>query len=364
MNSLNTVHIHARDIVLNDAVGNFCRQIARMAEAAGYAVRLWAEHTNVHSPHAVLNRADFWDAATPEDVVFFNHSIFDPVLDDVIALPNPKVVYFHNVTPPGLIDPADVRTIENCRLGLAQRSKLSEFDVVMANSDVTVDCLVADWNEAALEKHDHQIIVCPPLIGADRWQHIETHDLPVQSGRKHLLYVGRLAPHKGVFEIVEIVERLAVRGFPIALDIVGGPANGVYTEKLRERAEAIATEYGVPLTLHHDISDRQLKSLYTRAAAAIAHSSHEGFCVPALDALAFDKPMFVTPLPAVIEVLGSAAIPIDGNSPDGAASVIETFMTGGGQVDHAILRHQRFKELRQLANGQLILQAISRAKVC
>lgn len=355
---MSTVHIHARDIVLNDAVGSFARQIAILAEKAGHDVRLWAEHTDVQEPHPVETRSAFWTAVQQQDVIFFNHSIFDPALDDIVALSNAKIVYFHNITPPDLIDRADERTIENCRLGLEQRPLLAKFDIIMVNSEATAKCLLEAFDADALARHKDRIVICPPLIGADRWNAVQAEDLRAASDKQNLLYVGRIVAHKGVLDIIDIAGELAALKIPIALDIVGGPANGPYVDLVKARAKAIEETHGVPVTFHHGISDRQLKALYEMTTACIAHSSHEGFCVPALDALAFDKPMFVTPVPAILEVLGSAALLIPQDDKAAAAAAIGAFLMDGDHAGHAPLRKKRFEELRTEADGRLVLAAI------
>ncbi|GES43160.1 hypothetical protein RsS62_24120 [Rhizobium dioscoreae] len=355
---MSTVHIHARDIVLNDAVGSFARQIAILAEKAGHHVRLWAEHTDVQEPHPVGSRSAFWPAVQPQDVIFFNHSIFDPALEDIIALPNAKIVYFHNITPPDLIDRADERTIENCRMGLEQRQLLAQFDIIMVNSEVTAKCLLEAFDADALAHHKDRIVICPPLIGADRWNAVEAEDLRDAATKQNLLYVGRIVAHKGVLDIVDIAGELAALKMPIALDIVGGPTNGPYVDLVKALAKTIEETQGVPVTFHHGISDHQLKALYEMATACIAHSSHEGFCVPALDALAFDKPMFVTPVPAILEVLGSAALLIPEGDKAAAAATIAAFLINGDHAGHSSLRKKRLEELRRKADGGLILAAI------
>ncbi|GAJ95782.1 putative glycosyltransferase [Rhizobium rhizogenes NBRC 13257] len=355
---MSTVHIHARDIVLNDAVGSFARQIAILAEKAGHDVRLWAEHTDVQEPHPVETRSAFWTAVQPQDVIFFNHSIFDPALDDIVALSNAKIVYFHNITPPDLIDRADERTIENCRLGLEQRPLLAKFDIIMVNSEATAKCLLEAFDADALARHKDRIVICPPLIGADRWNAVQAEDLRAASDKLNLLYVGRIVAHKGVLDIVDIAGELAALKIPIALDIVGGPANGPYVDLVKARAKAIEENDGVPVTFHHGISDRQLKALYEMTTACIAHSSHEGFCVPALDALAFDRPMFVTPVAAILEVLGPAALLIPQDDKAAAAAAIAAFLMDGDHAGHASVRKKRFEELRTEADGGLVLAAI------
>jgi glycosyltransferase involved in cell wall biosynthesis len=54
------------------------------------------------------------------------------------------------------------------------------------------------------------------------------------------------------------------------------------------------------------VSDGHLKTLYPAASAFVTMSEHEGFCVPLVEAMVFDTPVFAYATDAVIETLGRA----------------------------------------------------------
>ncbi|MCM2458006.1 glycosyltransferase family 4 protein [Rhizobium sp. CG4] len=361
---MTTVHIHARDIVYHDAVGSFSQQTAMLLERNGYHVKLWAEHSNVNAPHPVGNRRGFEATLSPSDIIFFNHSIHDPALDSIISLPNRKLAYFHNVTPPELIDPADAATVKNCRLGLDECGRLAAFDSLLANSKFTAETLLNAMTPADADRFRNSIVICPPLIGADRWQGVEAVERTDTSSSLKGLFVGRLVTHKGVSEILDILSHLAAIRPDVELIIVGGPSDGAYVEMLREKAaRSSENRPGFRARFLHGISDEELKAIYQNTSFCMAHSSHEGFCVPALDALSFDKPMFVTSLPAVLEVLGSAALVIPQHDQGAAATKIaDYFGDEDTMVRHSALRRERLGQMIDLADGQLILEAVRKVE--
>lgn len=356
---MTTIHIHARDIVAHDAVGNFACQSAQLAQSAGYVVRLWAENFGENSaPCSIESRTHFGESIQPDDLVFFNHSIHDPMLEDIIALPNRKLVYFHNITPPEFLSEADERIVENCRRGLEQRRLLAAFDGILANSRATADYLLDGFDPIDRTRWEGRVVVCPPLINADRWKRVNAPALPALPERRHILYVGRLVENKGIVELLEVLDKLSAHMSDIAVDIVGGPPDGAYFETITQLARQIEETYGVPFSFYHGISDGRLKALYRRSAACITYSKHEGFCIPALDALAFNKPMFAPPLPAVLELLGQAALTLPDDDRGKAALMIERFLNSDDPAAHGRLRQERFGQLRLLANGDFLLQAI------
>lgn len=357
-----TVHICARDIVHHDAVGNFCRQIAIFLEKAGFNVRLWAENTNVEEPNKVESRERFTEELQSDDLIFWNYSTEEPEIDTFVNVPNKKIAYFHNITPPELIFADDAAGAERCRVGREQLWKLGAFDLLMANSRVTAEMLLAALSPEDLARHKDSVIVCPPLIGADRWANVDSDELATENPQATLLYVGRLVQHKGVLEILDIVRALGARVPSLKFVSVGGPGGGEYVDTVRARAREIEDALGVRSEFHMGISDSQLKAIYRQATMCIAHSQHEGFCVPALDALAFDKPLFSTFEPAIVEVAGDAALVIPKGDPENAASAMVTFLEDEERQNaNAAARRRRYAELRALSDGHLIMDAVERA---
>jgi glycosyltransferase involved in cell wall biosynthesis len=54
------------------------------------------------------------------------------------------------------------------------------------------------------------------------------------------------------------------------------------------------------------VSDGQLKTLYPAASAFVTMSEHEGFCIPLVEAMVFDTPIFAYGCEAVVETLGQS----------------------------------------------------------
>jgi glycosyltransferase involved in cell wall biosynthesis len=63
------------------------------------------------------------------------------------------------------------------------------------------------------------------------------------------------------------------------------------------------------------IDDARLGDEYARAAVVAVASDHEGFCVPLLEAMAFDVPVVAFAAAAVPETLGDAGLLLDDRDP-------------------------------------------------
>jgi glycosyltransferase involved in cell wall biosynthesis len=73
------------------------------------------------------------------------------------------------------------------------------------------------------------------------------------------------------------------------------------------------TRYAKELNLYRSallgwVSDAQLAALYRRASVFVTCSEHEGFCVPLLEAMAWDVPIVARDFAAIPETLGPAGL--------------------------------------------------------
>jgi glycosyltransferase involved in cell wall biosynthesis len=352
-----TLHVHARDIRRNDAVGNFARQVARLAANAGWRTRLWAENCDGIAGEEIEPRDRFWQAVNNNDVIFFNFSIYDPVIEKILQVGAKKIMYYHNITPPLLLD--DAADVENARLGRSQRPLACGFDAVIANSLVSKRALIEELPSPQRAALEETIVICPPIIGVDRWHDIKAE--PIESARAPttFLYVGRLTRHKGLLELLDAFETMARRIGDLGLTIVGRPGQATYVHALRQRASEISRSSDCPVQIHCNVSDGQLKTLYQSATAFITFTRHEGFCIPIVDAFFFEKPVFVTPAPAVMEVVDNAGFVLpDFHSETAAQSILKLLGRGDWENLHAESRIQRLKSITAKADGTIILDVL------
>jgi glycosyltransferase involved in cell wall biosynthesis len=116
-----------------------------------------------------------------------------------------------------------------------------------------------------------------------------------------LLYVGGLAPNKGLVHLVRSFDRANVDG---QLVLAGRPAHG-FEELQRTIAAASAANRIRVLT---DATDADADRLYRKAVALALPSEYEGFGFTPLEAMARDCPVLASDIPAVREISGRGAL--------------------------------------------------------
>ncbi|NEW89230.1 glycosyltransferase [Rhodopseudomonas sp. WA056] len=300
----------------------------------------------------------------PEDIVIFQFSTEDPAFPAVAALPNPKIVFYQNITPERFFRGTDDRTADLVKQGLAQRGLCSRFDVVMANSRATAAALVEGLPADQAAGIDlAQIVPCPPVIGVARWDSIATADAPTGSDERLVLFVGRLVPHKGIEDLIAGFARLASTDKHVRLAIVGGPSQSDYAQGLKHGVAELEHGIASRITFHHDISEDDLKRLYQQAAVCASMSRHEGFGVPLLDAMFFGKPLVIRAEPGMIETAGDAAIVVAEPTPEATAAALGAALNDEQvRANLAGGRARQLEELRSAADGRRIINAIAEAR--
>ena len=358
------IHVIARDIQRHDAVGNFCRQIRAFLSARGHNVSLAAENCHPDDRSSIGSLPDIIPQIAADDVIIFHFSTEDPAFPVVAALDSPKILYFHNITPEHFLRGSDERIANLVRLGLGQLPLAAKFDVLMANSQVTARVLhegLADANRKRIS--DSGIICCPPLIGVDRWTAIAEESAEINVNSRTVLHVGRLAPHKGVRQLIEGFALLAAGDDSVCLVCIGGLPGSPDTSALTESIAALEPSIAQRIQLIQGIPDGALKSIYKRAGVCASMSRHEGFSVPLVDALAFDKPLVINAEAGMMETAGEAAIVVNASNPEAVATALGAALNDNAtRARLASARRVRLETLRHLADGHLILNAVKQAR--
>ncbi len=249
-------------------------------------------------------------AVASDDVLLLHHSAGAPGLGELLRLPNPKLLVYHNVTPADwLWDQAPVAAFR-CAVGREQLPELVRaVDVAAADST---------FNAAELRSLGAaQTEVVPLLVDTDRLGPATIRD---PGASPAVLFVGRLSPHKRQAEVIRVFALYRRCRAPGArLSLVGDPMGTEYVAQLRQLADALAPG---AVTIESGLSEAELGDRYRSADAFLCLSGHEGFCVPLLEAFHFGIPVIARPEGAVPETVGDAALLVEDSDPAVVAELI------------------------------------------
>lgn len=133
-----------------------------------------------------------------------------------------------------------------------------------------------------------------------------------------LFFIGMLQPYKNVHTLLPILE-----AFPEYRLVLAGPDKPAYSQQIRQQAERMGVQNR--LLLPGPIDENTKWWLYANCDAFLFPSLLEGFGLPVVEAMAFGKPVFTSPLTSLPEVGGSEAFYFPAFD---AATVVEIFRRG------------------------------------
>ncbi|MDQ6745181.1 MAG: glycosyltransferase [Actinomycetota bacterium] len=268
--------------------------------------------------------------AEPEDVLLLHHSAYAPRLSELLALPNPKLLLYHNITPADLLwDHAPV-IATYCAVGRAQLSELVPAVDVAAGDSAFNARELAEAGAVAPR-------VIAPLLEAGRGGPAEDAG-PSVGAPATVMFVGRLSPHKRQDAVIRAFALYRRVHAPDArLVLVGAPVTLAYARLLRQLAE---TEAPGAVSIEAGLTDRDLDERYRSAHAFLCLSAHEGFCLPLLEAFRWRIPVVARLAGAIPEVAGDAALLLDDPDPAVVAELLALAIDDGALRAELIRRGQ------------------------
>ena len=309
------VHQFHSGSAVGDAITNAMLLTRDLLRQLGYASEIFVEHLDP----ALADELHHLDELPLHDdyVLILRHSTGYEVFDRVVALPAPKVLIYHNITPPQFLGD-DVFTQRYAGLGRTQLATLHD----------RVAAALADSEYNALELRRLGFAAprtCTLLFDVEALLAEAARHPPTRNDSRDrvftILFVGRIIESKAQLDLVEAFARFhAAFDRPSRLVLVGrsGNADDKYLNEVTARMRAHGIEAHVTLT--GLVSDEVLHRWYASADLYVSLSHHEGFGVPLVEAVAHGLPVLAWPSGAVPYTLGDAAELLQDRAPQAVAA--------------------------------------------
>jgi glycosyltransferase involved in cell wall biosynthesis len=298
---------------LHNAIGNQIAEKVRYFHERGAEVRVYVQdarrlHPDLYAiasevPH-VTSDGRVWDYLREADLVIAVYAQACPLWQYLPMLlgVGPRILFdYHGVTPPELWP-------DHLREGL-QASQRERGNVWFADHAITASRFTEQELQHATKVPAGQITAMPLPVDIARFQPNPgerfLHDTSAIQGRI-LLYVGRLASNKRVPILIEALAKLGDRTLHAA---IVGDASDIYAAELA-RCEELARLRGVADRVHFlpPVDDADMPRVYQSAEVLVVPSLHEGFCLPAVEAMASGVPVVAARSAALPETIADAGL--------------------------------------------------------
>ncbi len=267
-----------------------------------------------------ISKKDLEDMLSSSDnIVIYHHSLYWKSGGDLLKKAKCKIVFkYHNITPPGYFRHYDEKYFRFCTLGLQQTERfLIDYPEALWVGD-------SQFNISGIQGSRTE--VCPPFNGVEELacQQPEPRLLERLKNDKRvkLLFVGRYAPNKGHKLLVDIVKTyVSIYGDDICLYMIGKKDRrlDLYVRELTFLVKDSGLSDNIKIL--GEISSARLVSYYKGCDLFVCASSHEGFCVPILEAQCFGIPIIARKDSAIPDTIGSNQLLLSDDPVEYAAAI-------------------------------------------
>ncbi|RZI43622.1 glycosyltransferase [Herbaspirillum sp. HC18] len=315
---IKAIHQYSPSCVPGDGVTNGMFFTRRLLRELGFESEIYCSNI----PEPLASEVNPLGQFKPQegDLLFMHHSLG---YDNVAWLANltiPKVMVYHNITPPHLLpDEGDVR-----RLSVLGRQQLVQWapDYIGAIGD-------SEYNSMELREANYRnVATIPLLIDTEAIRHAPWDSSSVASLRDaiNLLFVGRICENKRQLDLLEVLaELMHYAEQPVRLILAGGISSSSYHERIQSRIRELGLEGNVLFA--GKVSNETLYGLYRIADAFVCMSEHEGFGMPLIESMLFDVPVVARGLSSVPHTLGEGGLILKDGDPREAAAVLHTLFS-------------------------------------
>lgn len=308
------IGIVARWLTYSDGVSNDVLGLAECLRDLGYEVYVFAEkhHRRLKSYGILPVEKASEVLCSKEDIIIYHFtSGWEKGMELLRKLSCKKVFRYHNVTPAEYFQDYSPKHASRCSEG---RKRLFEF-LSMPFDGFFCPSLYSSEELVQLGAPEAKVHVVPPFHQAEEIYHACRNERlyrKLQDGRENWLYVGRIAPHKGILELIGLFcNYLDTENADCRLILFGKQNTHLkkYTREIKDKIEHLGLKSRVLWI--HDGSQEDLKACYEGSDLFTIHSFHEGFCAPLIEAMLFEVPILAYPGGAIPDTLGEAGLLLD-----------------------------------------------------
>jgi glycosyltransferase involved in cell wall biosynthesis len=312
------VHQLLSDFAFGDAMGVITLQTQTMLRELGFESEIYADVIDPRLRDRCRPAAQLEREARDGDAVIYQMGIGSPVAYLFARHRGPRIIMYHNITPPAYFRDTNPRVAARLVQGREQLAVLVPRVELCAG--------VSRFNVEEMRLLGaRRTAVVPPVADL---QHLDPRPSQPQTPPL-LLFVSRVAPNKRHDDLIRTLAALRATAQPDArLAIVGRFTD---TEDYVDSLRALATGLGVDGAVEWTgrLGNQQVGDLYARAAVFVSASEHEGFSLPLLEAMAFGVPVVAYAAGAVPDTLDGAGVLLRHKDPLVWAAVVDRAIRDG-----------------------------------
>ncbi len=294
-------------LVYGDAIGNHAYELWRLLNSWGIKSTIYANYIDARYAQAARHYTELQGNA--KNTLLYHYSIGSKVTDFVLGLPDRLIPYYHNITPAAFFEGINNALAQELTHGRTELQRLAHCGWALAASE---------YNRVELlQMGFRNVEVVTYLVDFGRLERGAQGEaakgirqrVAAQSPTTKLLFIGRIAPNKCQHDLINMLHYYRQFIDPkTQLWLVGANNHaGAYQLQLDVLVHRHSLENAVQFVGAVGTDDG-LGAFYEMADAFVCMSEHEGFCVPIIEAMHFELPVFAYDATGVTYTLGNSGV--------------------------------------------------------
>jgi glycosyltransferase involved in cell wall biosynthesis len=303
-----TIYQHVVEYNSHDGIGNDIFGISTLLDIQSYNNKIITLKSNVSSTDSKIIEEDPSQLKfQASDIHILHYGSSGYPISTFSKLPGKKILRFHNITPYTFF-------YNYCDKDIFNNIKNSYFQ-----STIELQSLCLDISEIWYDSSYNQITLHQMILF--NYSKIKEFVLPIfikyrekqrddYTKKYNILYTGRIVPHKKIEDLLFILFYLCKISPNYKLYLVG-KISSIF-KKYQEYLLSIISslDLGKNIIWQEHLRDSELDNIKEKTDFYISMSEHEGFCIPILEAYAYNIPVIAYCSGAVEETMQMGGIKV------------------------------------------------------
>lgn len=281
--AIGVVHQFTPAISRGDGVSQGVLFTQQLLLSLGYDSSIYANHIDDQLQVEIKHIDEYQESA--DQVLIYHFSIGHIHHDEIMAFQDQKILAYHNITPAHFFS-AQAHLKEACEQGRRQLQDAQRY-MQASYSD-------SHYNDDELLSLGYiNSRVLPLLVNIEEIEKKSSLATvnPFEKTVFNMVFIGRIVSNKCQHQLVdtlfELQQMMPTRD--VKLHLIGSVSEPEYMAFVESYIHSLGLDRSI--TVHGKVGDEELTNLLHFSDLFLSLSEHEGFCMPALEAICHDVPV-------------------------------------------------------------------------
>ncbi len=302
MNNQPEIHQFLPVLDRGDAIGNYTMEIQNLLRHKGFRSEIFVWRAGKGQKKYCRHYFQHKKFSSAANIMIYHFSVCCPITSYFSEAPDRKIIIYHNITPKEFFIGVSDEVYYITKSGRKEIGSLKD-KVELALCD-------SEFNRQELLSIGYKnVVVSPVMLNFGKLD--ASPDATVTSKYKddwvNFLFVGRIAPNKKQEDLIRIFYYYKKYINEKSRLFIVGVSDQV--PQYQTILENLVARLGLKDVIFAGrVNDNQLVAYYQLTDIFLCMSEHEGFCVPLIEAMHFQKPIVSYNSTAIADTLGNSGV--------------------------------------------------------